>query len=92
MTAVDALTMFLDRASRDPRIGPSHLSLYLGILYLWHAQGTPCHVEVSARKLMPLARIAGANTYHRTIRQLHRYGYLEYEPSNDPDHPSRIYL
>lgn len=86
------LKLFLERASDDPRIGPVHLGLYLAIVYLWSLQGGGAFIHISARKLMPLARIGGVRLYHRSIRQLHEYGYLQYEPPFDPERPSRIYL
>ena len=83
---------FIQQAKDDPRIGPMHLGLYLAVLSLWSTQTAGSSVEISARKLMPLAKIGGSRSYHRSIRQLHEYGYLKYEPSCDPEVPSRIYL
>jgi len=83
---------FIQQAKDDPRIGPMHLGLYLAILSLWSTQNTGSSVEISARKLMPLAKIGGSRSYHRSIRQLHEYGYLHYQPSCDPEIPSKVYL
>ena len=86
------LSSFIEQAKDDPRIGPMHLGLYLAILSLGSSQSAGSSIEISARKLMPLAKIGGSRSYHRSIRQLHEYGYLHYEPSYDPELPSRIYL
>ena len=83
---------FIQQAKDDPRIGPMHLGLYLAVLSLWSTQTAGSSVEISARILMPLAKIGGSRSYHRSIRQLHEYGYLKYEPSCDPEVPSRVYL
>jgi len=82
----------MERIRVDPRIGPLHLSLYLAILYRWSLQDFHDPVQVSARTLMPLAKIAGLNPYHRCIRQLHEYGYIRYEPSYNPAAASLVYL
>jgi hypothetical protein len=92
MDTSELLMLFLRRAKEDPRIGPVHLGLYLAIVYLWSEQGGGAFIQISARTLMPVAKIGGVKLYHRSVRQLHDYGYLRYEPSYDPELPSRIYL
>lgn len=83
---------FMEVARHDTRLGPSHFSLYMAIVYLhWHRGGKDC-VEVSARVLMPLAKIGSPGPYHRGIRELHAYGYIWYEPSCDARSPSRVWL
>jgi hypothetical protein len=77
---------------QDPRIGPMHISLYVSILCQWRAQGLPNPVRVNAGTLMPGAKIRGKGPYHRTIRQLHEYGYIKYEPSYNPEWPSKVYV
>jgi hypothetical protein len=83
---------FMELLQEDPRIGPKHISLMVAIMRLWLVQGFSDTVDVSARKLMPRAKIGGMGPYHRTIRQLHGYGYIRYEPSCNPEVPSRVYL
>ena len=92
MNAAQEIALFMEQVGEDPRIGPMHISLYTAILYLWSVQGFDGPVIVSARTLMPVAKIAGPGPYHRSIRQLHEYGYIRYEPSCDPAKPSRVYL
>lgn len=88
----EEIVTFLERAREDPRIGPLHISVYMAILYSRERQGAAGPVFVSARRLMPLAKIRGYGPYHRAIRQLHAYGYLHYEPSFDGRYPSRVWL
>ena len=92
MTTEQELVAFLERAREDARIGPIHISTFTAILYLQVEQGAAYAVQISARKLMPLAKICGNCPYHRHIRQLHDYGYLTYEPSCDPSVPSRVWI
>jgi hypothetical protein len=83
---------FMELLQEDPRIGPMHISLAVAIIRLWSVQGFSNPVDVSARKLMPRAKIGGSGPYHKTIRQLDEYGYIRYEPSYNPEVPSRVYL
>lgn len=86
------LTDFVGVAVHDPRLGPMHLSLFLAILYFWAIEGNGRAVAVSSRKMMPVAKIGGANSYYRVIRDLHYYGYIRYVPSCDPAVPSKVYV
>jgi len=92
MEAESRIVSFMARASEDPRIGPMHISLYMAIVCLWAEQGFAADVVVSARSLMPVAKIGGKGPYHRSIRQLQEYGYIRYEPSCDPAVPSKVVL
>lgn len=74
----------------DHRIGPLHISVYTSILCLWLRQGCPEKVKISARIVMPLAKIASSNPYHRVIRQLNEWGYIRYNRSFDPKVPSEV--
>jgi hypothetical protein len=99
MNPTDHLKAFLQRSAKDTRITPLHISLYTAILFLWSKENNDrtkepndTGVAVSARSLMPIARISSAGPYHRKIRQLHEYGYIRYQPSRDPATPSKVFL
>jgi len=92
MREMREITDFMERAARDPRLGPLHVSLYLAILYWWVRQGGEGPAQVSARELMPLAKIGGPTPMYKTLRELHSFGYIEYQPSFNPQEKSSIYL
>ncbi|HMH32909.1 MAG TPA: hypothetical protein VK543_07755 [Puia sp.] len=71
---------FIIAIKQDARISPVHISLYLALLY---CQSEQCMnpIYIFSAQVMPLAKISGPATYHRTIRQLHEYGYIKYVPS-----------
>ena len=83
---------FMDRVGDDPRIGPTHISLFLAILYCYRKQGYPMPVYVFSRELMKQAKISAIGTYHKCIRQLMAYGYIGYVPSYNPMLGSLVYL
>ena len=86
------LERFMEAAQGDPRLGPSHFSLYMAILYLRWQQDRKVGVEVCAWTLMPLAKIGSPGPYHRAMRELDTYGYIRYAPSCNPRVPSRAWL
>ena len=91
MGEVTDIWSFLERARDDPRIGPLHISLYVSIYYCWLRQGGG-PVNCSARELMPLAKSGGGTPFYRRLQQLHKYGYIVYEPSFNPEIKSRVLL
>lgn len=87
----DLLQGFLDRGGEDGRIGPAHISLYIAILQYWNQHERPYPLCVFGRELTALAKIS-MGTYHRTIHELHEYGYIRYIPSYNHFLGSLIYL
>jgi hypothetical protein len=41
---------------------------------------------------MELCKISASSTYHKTIRELHEFGYIEYRPSFNHNKRSLIRL
>lgn len=81
MSATGLLIDFMNRAREDARIGPMHISLYAALVTLWHKKGCTHPFPVFSHEVMPVCKICGPATYHRSIRQLHEYGYIKYLPS-----------
>lgn len=77
------LSYFFEMAECDPRISVTHGGLYAAIIYYWHRLDCPESFRVFAKELMKLAKISSCTTYHKCIRDLNAYGYLNYEPSFD---------
>lgn len=92
MKQVREITDFMDRAAKDTRLGPMHISMYVAILYCWIEQGGVGPARVKGKELMTLAKIGGPTPYYKTLRELHRYGYIDYKPSFSAMEKSRIYL
>ncbi|WP_121811393.1 hypothetical protein [Mucilaginibacter kameinonensis] len=77
------LLHFFEKAKFDPRISVTHGGLYAAIIYYWQSLDYPESFRVFAKELMKLAKISSCTTYHKCIRDLNAYGYLNYEPSFD---------
>ena len=76
------LENFLQRAQRDPRIGPVHISLYLGLWKLWRDSGIMENgIRFFSYQLLPLGKVSSCSTYHKAIKQLHAFGYICYAAS-----------
>jgi len=84
MKLAEPLDLFLARAGNDDRLLPTHMSLFMAILY--HSDGgfSSKPFRITRRKLMLYSRIRSKATYHRCLRELVDYGYVTYQPSFDP--------
>ncbi len=71
---------FYEKAKVDNRISPVHISLYFALLVQVDQTGINLIFPVRDH-LMTLAKISSTVTYHRCLRELHAYGYIEYRPS-----------
>ena len=76
----------------DNRISPVHISLFMAIMQHWNNNNGKSPVCVFSKDLMRLAKISGVATYHRSIKELHEYGYIKYEPSFNHFTGSLIFL
>lgn len=88
----ELLNAFMEAVREDPRIGTSHISLYVTLVSCWHEKHFEYPLSVFARELMPLCKISGTGTYHRCIRELHEYGYISYQPSYNHFLGSLVYF
>lgn len=82
----------MDMVGDDPRIGPTHISLYLAVLHYYRKQEFQNPVSVFARDLMKQAKIGSSRTYHGCLQDLKELGYIKYIPSCNPFLGSLIYL
>lgn len=88
----EALFGFMEMIQDNPRIGPSHISLYMAILYTYRQQDSRIPISIFSRDLMKQAKIFGAATYHKCLQDLRECGYIRYVPSYNPVLGSLVYL
>lgn len=69
-------TAFETKRIADQNIKPHHVSLYHCLLAKWHRQRNNPVIRVSAREMMPMAKIGSLKTYYRTLKDLFLWGYL----------------
>ena len=92
MNLIPELLGFFAAIREDPRINPVHISLFMAIMQHWNDNSCKSPICVFSRDLMQLAKISGVATYHRSIRELHEYGYIKYERSYNHFSGSLIYI
>ncbi len=78
--------------SRDERITVWHGSIYTALLYLWAKNSCHNPISITRKKVMKLAHVNSIVTYHKCIKQLQDFGYIQYVPSYNCFLGSRISL
>jgi hypothetical protein len=73
-------------------MGPTHISLFLAILYFYRRQEYAKPIYVYSKELMKQAKIGAPGTYHKCMRELEQGGYIRYVPSYSPVLGSLVYV
>ncbi|MGB3342815.1 MAG: hypothetical protein WBA61_02785 [Aequorivita sp.] len=76
--------------SKDGRLNPTHISLYVALFQLWNNYHFPIEFYINREEAMRFSKIGSKTTYHRCIKELHHWKYIIYEPSHNPFKGSRI--
>ena len=92
MEPATVLYNFMDMVWEDPRIGPSHISLFVAILVQKRVSKKKILIPSAIGKIMKMAKICSKKTYYKCIRDLNDCGYIVYIPSNNPNKESIINL
>ncbi len=77
---------------KDSRLNPSHISLYMALFQLWNFNRFPATFFIHRDEVMRLSRIGSKSTYHKCIRELDTWSYLQYLPSYNHFHGSRVMM
>ena len=92
MNYILQLSGFFQRVAADDRLNPTHVSLYMAIFQFWNAERFQNPVSISRQELMRISKISAKATYHKCIKDLHNFGYIQYLPSFNPFKGSLVYL
>ena len=92
MNYIRHLTGFYDKIQQDERLNPTHISLYLALFQFWNLNHFRNPISISRNEMMRLSKISALGTYHKCIKQLQDFGYIEYLPSFNPYKGSLVNL
>ena len=76
--------------TKDSRLNPSHISLYMALFQLWNFNRFPEVFFIHRAEVMQLSKIGSHGTYHKCIRELDLWSYLKYLPSHNHFRGSRV--
>ena len=92
MNYIRHLTGFYEKIHEDSRLNPTHISLYLALFQFWNLNHFQNPISISRHEMMKLSKIAAYGTYHKCIKDLQDFGYIEYLPSFNPYKGSLVIL
>ena len=92
MGEIKELTSFYEAIQDDPRIGATHISLYMALFQLYNLNGFRNPIHISRKRVMETAKISGLATFHKCIKDLSAFGYIQYLPSYKPAISSQVNL
>ncbi|APY10431.1 hypothetical protein BWZ22_03875 [Seonamhaeicola sp. S2-3] len=76
--------------SKDSRLNPTHISLYIALFQLWNSNRFLEEFFINRDEVMQLSKIGSKSTYHRCIKELNHWKYIVYFPSHNPYRGSKI--
>lgn len=79
-----------EQFSKDNRLNPTHISLYIALFQLWNSSFFREDFYINREEVMQYAKIGSKSTYHRCIKELSHWKYILYTPSHNPFKGSRI--
>ena len=85
-----ALSGYFERVALESRFYATHISLLMALFYYSDSDAPEKTFQVSRPKLMRFSRIKSIATYHKNIKDLVEFGYIEYNPSWHPQRGTQI--
>ncbi len=92
MQIFEPLTEFYEAIAEDPKIGVTHISLYMALLQQWNLSGGKNPISIERATIMKNAKISSRYTFNRRMNNLKDYGYITYLPSTNQFIHSYVYL
>lgn len=92
MNYIKHLTGFFDKVTRDDNLNPTHISLYVSLFQFWNVQRFKNPISISRDEVMRVSKICSKATYHKCMKDLHNFSYLNYDPSFNPYRGSLVTL
>lgn len=92
MNYIRHLTGFFEKIQEDNRLNPTHISLYLALFQFWNLNHFQNPISISRQEMMKLSKISSFGTYHKCIKDLQEFGYIQYIPSFNPYKGSMVNL
>lgn len=92
MNKIDQVGDFLLRITSDVKLSASHISICTALCSAWIENGLKNPFRISRKKVMTAAKIKSTSTYHRILKDLTVFDYLNYTPSFHPVNGSKVFI
>jgi hypothetical protein len=75
------ISLVAENLLQDQRLHSSHISLFFALFLLWQQNLYKNPINVTRARLMGISKIGSKATYHKCIKQLNAFGYINYLPT-----------
>lgn len=86
------MELFLQRLKKDPRLEVYHLVFLYVLIFEWQLGGHERALNVSRSIVMKATKIRSTATYHKYLRDLQDFGYVDYHRSYNPRFGSVFFI
>ena len=81
---IQHLTGFYGLIAKDNRLTTAHISLYMALFQFWNMNRFQNPISISRNEMMTISKIGSTNTYSKCLKELDKFGYIQYVPSFNP--------
>lgn len=78
--------------STDSRITVWHMAVVFGIIQMVKSDDPSKPIFISRKQIMHYAHIGSFVTYHKCIKELQEFGYINYLPSYHPGIETKVFM
>ena len=81
MNYVKHLNNWFDLIIANQEVKPTHITLYFVLFQLWNTSRFADSFSINRHEMINLSKLGSKSTYSRCMNDLHRWGWIKYEPS-----------
>ncbi len=74
----------------DDRLHSGHIGLYMALFFYWNLHHFAAEFYANRTEIMKMAKIGSRSTYHRLIKELSEWEYIEYMPTQNPTQKTMV--
>ena len=74
----------------DVRLHNGHISLYMALFFYWNLHHFATEFYANRIEIMKMAKIGSRSTYHRLIKDLSEWEYIDYLPTQNPTQKTMV--
>ena len=74
----------------DKRLHSAHIGLYMALFFYWNLHHFAIRFYANRIEIMKMAKIGSRSTYHRLIKELSDWDYIEYLPTQNPTQKTMV--
>ena len=89
---IQHLTGFFETVAQDNRLSMGHIALYATLFQFWNLNRFQNPMSIARSEIMLVSKIGSKSTYTKLLKELDKFGYIQYLPSNNPIKGSLVNL